>query len=769
MAEKMPTEAECKRGAALMDRLIPEVFEYANRRRLSNRSFAEYSSLSDVWATYPEGWEENVLGMLSLASVCSSSRHCAGFIRAIRDRLPDDEVAVARGWRELPWIWCAFEVVDVTSGSRIEVAPIGERPSNWPRSADWERLHLYSPTVAMGYRRGITLHLAQLAHVLGAFHAYGVILPFRSFEAVDLLAFADFARLKNQSERSIIAPLAGVADHASRLSDIIADDPLSFLRLIEFVEAPQVAGRSGSWRRNASVVLYRGGVEMSDPVFWKRALAGALHEVHSSVFVSDAGALYLDGGSPLYDPAVYLAFGDRRVFLSAAHEEAYARGREALLSTAEMPVRAQVNCSIIALVAAGRILNTVDELGFLQERLDAELSAAQPDAVEDTDAGLDAAFLPTSEETQAIIERIVHNQNEGIEQSDDSIAEELFVAPETVEQVRSMLPFSGAFQQDEHLPAVDRMGLSPRAFHELLSWQIPSVPGVIALRSADELRADGEELGVQLADTRLMRFAAWLLDRVGRRERIPATQAGYVKPSIVVQAWEAGVVASPLERARFMVPSLRDVPEDDPRLVELVRSLTGRSESDDHGFLRNRELLEHAGLLRLEKRSFIVTEDARNELDDPFRMYHRLMVTMLSRFEWWSTERYAMYLGLRERTGFLLYALHTLCRESAVRSDPADSYGWTSTGALTRAYAGTLPPLAAAIERSAADDGYTIADQVEAEIYYSFVKAFAAQIGLIDSRRPKVEDDDTQDYESHALIRPTGLFGRVFAVGETDR
>ena len=170
--------------------------------------------------------------MLAAFAVCGQAKTSAAFVRSIGERLSDQETALAREWRALPWIWSCFTVKADLGGSRLIIKPLGEQPSSWPHTAKWGELTLYSPTVAGNYHRGVSLFLGMLAVSGGVFHTYGVIVPFRSFGAEDLFAFADCVRFSRFPAGDATEPLAGVAGRARCISDIIAADPLPRLILI---------------------------------------------------------------------------------------------------------------------------------------------------------------------------------------------------------------------------------------------------------------------------------------------------------------------------------------------------------------------------------------------------------------------------------------------------------------------------------------------------------------------------------------------------------
>ena len=768
MTPSIPSEADCKRTAFRLNDSLEEIFDYARRKRLILRPFTAYERLAEVWKDYPDGWEDNVLGMLAAFAVCGQAKTCAAFVRSIAERLPDEEIALAREWRALPWIWSCFTVKADLGGSRLTVKPLGERPATWPHTAKWGELALYSPTVAGDYHRGVSLFLAMLVACGRVFHTYGVIIPFRSFSVDDLFAFADcvgFTRFPAGEAE----PLAGVAGRARRISDIIAADPLPFLRLFEFAEMPRVVGRRGPWRKNVSTALLPAGVDASDPAFWRNAIVQTEHKIHSDIFLGDSAALYLDGGSPMYDPAVYISFADRRVYLVAAHEEAYDSGREALLPVVRLPEDPQVSCSLLLETAVRKILKTSDSLDLLRAPLDTGAAHSDPGIPVDQDGGP----IPTFDEAERVLDRLTYNHNEGIEETDEEVAGFLNVSVQIVTKLRSSIP---GFGVNEHsgLPPVDRMGLSPRAYHQLLSRPVPAAEGALVLCSPEYLRSLGHELESMIAETPILRFAQWSLGLAGKEGGIPATKAGYVKPLVVHDAAEAGVIKKPLEQAQEMFDG--SLENSDGRLERMIDILRPKRELDSKEFIRNRKLLEAARFIRLRGSGFVLTAEGEKGQGDPIGMYHHLIVKMFESYEWNETAYFDSIPGIRERGGFLFYAAHVLCGEQM--SGKGEQYQWAPVRRLTEAFIGTFPDLAQAIADRKEEGAFGFHSLMELLIFETFVRFFGESFGLLESRltaaAENLEDSDEQTrnggeeervFASLAWMRPTPLMCRVFRIG----
>jgi hypothetical protein len=769
MAHDYPSEAACKRAVRKLDDLIPAIYAYGQRKRLNKRPFEEYHRLDEEWGRFPEQWEDSVLGMLAAHAVCGRPDRCAAFVRSIRDKFTNTDLAIAREWRRTPWFWCCFTVVEEVARSLLLVEPLGAAPSHWSEEREWDELLIYSPTVSENANRGISHFLCQLVYVESAFHTYGAILPFRSFDEVDLLAFADYVDASTEQDARRRRTLAGIPDPALGVSDIIADRPLSFLRLFSFAEVPTMTGRRGPWRRNASVTVLPEGEAAMDPRYWSDLIASTGHHVHSTSFTEDSAALFLDGGSPMYDPSVYLSFPERRIFLYAMHVDGYREGREALLPVVAMPEDPQGSCSMGVLTAAHAILADIDEL----DRLLAIHEPAGEDVDVDPDDADETGPFPSREEAEAIIERLFYNHNEGIEESNDEVAEAVGVDPAIVARLRDSFP-SIHSKDTAGYGEADRMGLSPKAFHDLTNRPIPAAEGALVLRTTHEFSALEEEARESIFATPIMRFHRWLLDELAGGESIPATKAGYVKPSVVFQAIEAGVVKSPIATAREMLGLSADAEEE--RVERVAEILRPKREEQAHQFYRWRLLLETAKYMRLTGSRFEVTAAGRKGLAEPVLAYRYLIETTFARYNWQELYRFEVVPRLREQAGVLFYALHRLCGGNDAL---VAGYGWTTVSELTDIFAATIPPLREALEQPEAGDLVGIRALLEGQIDSCFVEFFGKGFGLIEydtadrDRRAStpIEGTDGPGGEktipslitSGSLrIRPTMLYRSVF-------
>ena len=126
MRDNIPKESECKRSGARLNEVLPYVFTYARRKHLTNRPFREYHELDDEWKNYPEGWEEQVLGMLAATAVVGTRKRAGAFLRSIKSELVDEEFSLVKRWRTRPWWYCVFTVSAEYEGNVLEIKPVGD-------------------------------------------------------------------------------------------------------------------------------------------------------------------------------------------------------------------------------------------------------------------------------------------------------------------------------------------------------------------------------------------------------------------------------------------------------------------------------------------------------------------------------------------------------------------------------------------------------------------------------------------------------------------
>jgi hypothetical protein len=349
-------------------RLLPRVFDYAHHTDVESESFQKYFALESRWETYPEGWEGNVLGMLAGAAVCGTRARTDRFLADQGRALDVEERALVEEWRRVPWTYVVLSDAEPADGTDhqspyVHAAPVGDPPQGWPEDLSWDRLTMYSPTLAERVAQGRTTAIALLWYDGELFHTYGVILSFRNFGAEDLLFFADVVRGERESpQRRGVVPLLGVVGRTTDLSTLIRRDPLPFLQLFQYQHAPPPHGPGGPWFRNASMAPWSGEAPITEGEFWWTMLSEAGYPPQVVDMYPDAGAILLGTGSFMEEPRIYLSTAADHVLLAAVTDDAYQRGVEALAGIVEMPVVPQCHASIIMYRAALEILDFEDEV-----------------------------------------------------------------------------------------------------------------------------------------------------------------------------------------------------------------------------------------------------------------------------------------------------------------------------------------------------------------------------------------------------------------------
>ena len=742
MSEKIPHENECKREGATMEKVLPLVIPYAERKGHTRVPFRNYESLREEWEDYPEGWEDYVLTMLAITSVFGNRKRAAAFVRSAKAELAEKEFGLVRRWRTRPWWFCAFRVVDVWEKSMPVVEPIGKAPSSWDGDRPPERMVLYSPKVASQYRTGKQLFIALLWEGELAFYTYGFILGFSlGINENDLFFFTDVARTASRAPFQY--PLKGINNRSPGISNQMMEDPLSFLRLVNITETPPMETRKGRLQRTASVLTVSDIDSLRDEERWRGACASAGEDLHKIIFDEEAAALYLGEGSPMYDPCVYLSFHDSRVFLEAMTEEGYARGRAAALPFCEFPATADLQASMPIYTSALNIFDYEDELIMLKDSFG--------DRVDEGELSAEAGekSISSKEALDAISSRIIGNYNEGIEEDNTEIARELGVEEEDVAYIRGKLDSMFTRMDEKEGRAADRYGLSPRAFAQLSSIGAPDAEGVFRLRNAEEIREEAERRGVKpeelLAETPAYAFTDWLLRKGLSSGKVPATGAGYVATNVVKEAYTQRIIPSPAKMLRsFGNFSESMTGKDDEHMRP-------KKESDWKEFRRLRGLTENAGLLHYDGRSFQLGEDAESLLADPVERYLRLLRVMCTTHEWDYSEIFGTAPFLRKMAGFLFYALGKLSKEE----------GWFWGDRLAERFIAAVPPIAEKVEeeKGQAAHYFNTAMLAEYAIQLEFLTFFGESFGLVEIER-------NGSTLSQFRVRPTALYELVFEMGK---
>ena len=219
-----------------------------------------------------------------------------------------------------------------------------------------------------------------------------------------------------------------------------------------------------------------------------------------------------------------------------------------------------------------------------------------------------------------------------------------------------------------------------------------------------------------------------MLDEEAQGTSIPATKAGFVKPSVVFDAIDVGIIRSPTSRAREAL----DLPDDaeDERIERIAGILKPKREEQALDFHRYRLLFERASYIRLDRSRFVVTGSGRESLDDPVSTYRYLLEMVFARFDWRRLFRFVVLPTMRDWAGFLWYALHRLCGgNDAAR---AGAYEWTTLALLTDALVAAIPPLREVLTRPPVGDTIGARSLLEPQVNASFIRFLGVMFGLIE-------------------------------------
>lgn len=748
--DNLPREADCRRASGTLDGILGPLFRYGERKKINSRVFRPYFELEDVWESFPEGWEDNVLGMLSGHAVAGTRKGAAAFVRSAGDDLSAAELALARGWRRVPWTWVAVSDLETLGDDMVRAVPLGTRPREWGDDAPaWDELLIYSPSLSRSTEDGVRSAIALLWWADGFFGTYGVILSFSAFDSQDLLFYV--AALDADG---VVPP---VVDASRPVSDRIGRTPVDVLLLFQWQGVPRTVGRVGDWIRHAATVpLPTNDPEVAghieDPDFWRRVVEEAGAEVGATAATDGAIALRLGRGMPMYEPELFVVPGQGIAFLTAMNHEAWERGQAAVASVLAVPEAAQSRVSMAMLTIATETLGYSDE----PMRLNGLLGDDGAPATDGGPAGTAPAVDLDIDQLNAVMRRLSDNHNEGRQETDEEIAAALDVPIDAVTTMRGEMErmVAGTAPGTDGDAAADTLGLAPGPFSRLTRGEMPRESGVMAARDFRSQPLSPEEAEVIL-ETPLVRFARWLagVATIARgRSVIPATQAGYVTGPIVRRAIDAGIVT--------------------PLWGEADRRLR---EAEVPEFHRHRRILESAGLLRLNGTRYVLDEglsalatDAAGELPGILdHLMPLLVTTMFQRFPWDENRLDQPLPYLRRMAGFLLYAVRRL--SAGAGGAGAGDASWVEIDHLIDAFINAVPSIRAAVAddedaaRRAAVSGEFhpgIHWLVSFSISHNFVLMFGHTLGLVDFQGD--DHDSLLPMATPVAVRPGPAMPIVF-------
>ncbi len=736
MRKKFPSAAECKRSASRTDDIVPVLVAYADRKHLLTETISDldafFSTVADSERLSQE-WKESAATILALLPVVTVPRRMAGAVRSVGGRLSTSDLNLARLWRRVPWAFVAFEAMERAEHQIVLISPIGPPPAGWPSDLFWNRIPVFSPSLADLAQPGFHSGLALVFWDGVVFHTYGMILTFQGFDGKDLAFFASAVDDGSDDDEGIPFLAGMVSDDGEGtsqlpVSDIIRDNPLPFLRLFGWQGVPSTTGRRGHWTSCASMIEWTpdaspsGTFDSADQVSWNRFI-----ENIEDFVVDEGGAVGFRIGleGPMYDPVVAYSREDGILFLRGMTDEAYARGFHSLASLAVFPEHPDVRVSMTMRAAADQILDVTDVLTQLERILIPEDGAADDKRVPigaTGDTGPDLGEI-SMEQIQSVLNLLMESHNEGKEYSHQEIAARTGVTEEQVHMLQERI--TGIFDRmPDTGPVPDRFGLPPKPFHTLFTIRTPRADGVLALKDLREVSLPPDEEAL-LEKTPIVRFARWVI----ARGELSATAAGYVSPGTVREALDGGIVTR-----YFTGPE-----EEDFTLPPAGKEL------DAPAFHYYRGIIETARIIRLRKDAFVVNPDVA---DAPVPLlYYRLAETLFERVPWDEPRYGSSSPHLRTSGGFLLYVLDRISR-----SDAAGEDGWVDADRLVDAFIGAHPDLAGGSEEDAGRIAYWAGLHLNAQ----FGGRLCLPLGLAEIRRTNLT----------AMMRPTRVLRTVF---DTER
>jgi len=765
MKSEYPGAADCKRIGPRLERIVDHIVPYAERKGYLDPVMNDLQERVPDPSRYPEEWPSMIYAMLGSATVTTVLKRAQGFVRSTRDELAPAELELARVWRRVPWAFIAFEAVEPVEHDIVLVDPIGDAPPGWPVDLPWSRLPIYSPSLANAHARGVRSGLALVAYDGTVFHTYGGILQFVSFDAGDLLYFASL--VADDSGPDELPFLLGSPEDVPSISAVIRNDPVPFMMLFLRQDLPVTTGRGGAWRYCASMISYDGDEDLADEAMWRRVITGGGTEIQDIVVTDELVGIRLGSDTPMYEPLVLVSLEDRAIYVRGMTEDAYERGVSAVAALSAMPSEPQAHASMAMMAVAREILEPIDLLSDLEvivtEMIDgpsavgASTSGALS-AESDGDLLEDGPELPAFEMIQPVLNLLMENYNEGRGYTDEVIADRTGVDVEQVRMLREQMmgivdrapggpgapgvasgstasgPERNPRPGTEPVKPADRFGLPPGPFHRIMSSPIPAEEGVLALRDLrDTPPTQAEEEA--LRSVPLFRFARWMLDL----DTITATAAGYVAPAIVRRAIDEKIV-----------PIYHDVFRAD-----LFEEEMPKKEIDAPVFNRYRDILESAGLIRLDGNRFVVnTRVDTGNLGDIVSMIAEAMFTTVR----WDTMRYGAPIPrLRESAAFLLYVVKRLSRK--------EPEGWVPVNAVYDAFLGAYPSLADQVSPEDLRNAGTAAWFIFLSIRVNFVSLFGETLGILEGEEPDAHGraayGQLPDLDSYR-VRPTRQFQILF-------
>lgn len=693
-------EVAAKQAASTLDRLIQLAFAYDRRKGLSQTWFRRLDRWKDIIKEVPATWEDVARGSLAALAVWGPGPAAAGFVRAEGDRLPDDELSLARRWRSVPWMMMAFHIIKPLGPGFLQVRPWGSQPAFWPADQPWGDLELYSPNLSTRQETRNHAVVALVWNSPAGWHTWGPILAFPGWGEKDFGYLMSVAR---EAEKHLPpTPLRGTTPPHFSLTAALTQHAAAAQVLFRWSETPVFEGPLGPVRNLVAFASFE-GVPLDEVTWWEKRARARGERVGVFNTVEGAVEVYLGEGAALRDPWYTVSLKDKRIYLGATGEEAYQRGVRFFTGVVDFP-----DDPIIDTVAAIRLVGDTlwpepkDQYALLSEQFQkmADEEVLSPERQKALDS------------LQTIAKRLIDNHNEGIAETVSETALALGVPLDEVEDVAHSLQAVLRRQGPQR-----SLEVPPRVLEQLALSRFPRAEGALVPR---DLPVDQ----VLLEAAPVIQVLRWFASEAALGGgRVPATSSGYLDPKKLTSA-KSGL--------GHLDPSL-------------YSPSYPRREGDWPWFLRHRKVLELAGLISLDKRGFLLTDRARTLLDQPKELYDHLLMVGLFSAQWGSTEENVLKLqaSIRSFHGLLLYALGVLSQKEKNKEK------WTKSPKLARVW----------LDYLGKETNASLEILAESGVNGLLVRGLFHSLGLVE-----IHPKDLKDWRSETRVRPSELYQSLFEV-----
>lgn len=314
--DKAAAERACARASGLLDRIEKTIFYWASKKAKLDKGWVRYmAERQDIVARMPSRWPGMTQAQCAFAAVFCSGAGNRKFRKAMETELDRDEIAFCKEAEGRPWRFSLFTIEERLGKDFYRIAD----------QLGGEGGILKSPAVTSILRSNRKLFFTLLADNGVCLQTYGTVAHFNGIGAQDLAYFADAV---DGEHRNI------------SLADRIAEQPLPFLFLFAYADAPAVMHGKEAIRFCAAER------EVPDPmrvVLPDEYLENGDDQVLSFRF----------GGEDFFDAQnLYLDLGQKKALLIAQTRKGYRTAAEFLKPYLKLPEVPELDLSPMIIVAA---------------------------------------------------------------------------------------------------------------------------------------------------------------------------------------------------------------------------------------------------------------------------------------------------------------------------------------------------------------------------------------------------------------------------------